>query len=207
MRPTLAAIEVETPHAVTVGLGVWTFIATEILFFGGLFVAYTLYRVNYPHVFAAGAREMELGSGALNTALLLVSSVFMATADRAVRAGRRGWARACLLATLVLGVAFLGIKGLEYRSHVLHRLVPGPGFRPGTDPRLQMYFFLYFAMTGLHAAHMILGLGAILWLLREEALGRISPERPEPVAVVGIYWSFVDCVWLFLFPLFYLPGR
>jgi cytochrome c oxidase subunit 3 len=207
MRPTLAAIEPETPHAVTVSLGIWTFLATEILFFGGLFVAYTLYRFNYPGIFEEGAREMELWSGGLNTALLLTSSLLLGIADRAVRVERRGLLRACLWGAALLGVVFLWLKALEYRSHAEHGLIPGPAFRPGEDPRLQMYFFLYFAMTGLHAVHMIAGVGAIAWLLWQEGSGRIGPERPEPVAVVGIYWGFVDCIWMLLFPLFYLPGR
>ncbi|MGH2518885.1 MAG: cytochrome c oxidase subunit 3, partial [Chloroflexota bacterium] len=192
MRPALAAIEAETPHVVTVSLGIWTFLSTEVLFFGGLFASYALYRCNYPQAFAAGSRTMTLWSGSLNTALLMTCSLFLGIAERSVRVGRRRLLRTCLIATMVLATAFLFLKGREYAEHAMDGLIPGRHFRAGLDPREQLYFFLYFAMTGLHAVHMLVGMVAIGWLLVEEMKGRISPERPEPVAVVAIYWAFVD---------------
>jgi cytochrome c oxidase subunit 3 len=194
-------------HAETVAMGMWAFLATEMLFFGSLILAYTLYRISYPPAFRAGAREMEFGLGTLNTALLLVSSVCIALADRAVRAGRKTLGTGLLVATGVLGAAFLGIKGFEYYTKAVDHLVPGSHFRPGSPPQLQIYFVLYFAMTGLHALHMILGLGAVGWLTVRLRRGTLGPANAEPVAAVGLYWHFVDCVWVLLYPLFYLPGR
>ena len=194
-------------HAETVDLGMWAFLATEMLFFGSLFMAYTLYRVSYPAAFRAGAQDMEFGLGTLNTALLLVSSVCMALADRAVRAGRVRLGTVLLVATGVLGVAFLGIKGFEYHAKAVDGLVPGAHFRAGGAPQLQMFFALYFAMTGLHAIHMILGVGAVIWLIVRLRRGTLSPSNAEPLAAIGLYWHFVDCIWVVLYPLFYLPGR
>jgi len=194
-------------HAVTVDLGMWAFLATEMLFFGSLILAYTLYRVSYPAVFRVGGREMEFGWGTINTALLLISSVCMALADRAVRAGRTRLGFSLLIATGLLGAGFLGIKAFEYHSKFVAHLVPGRNFRAGTSPQLQMFFFLYFAMTGLHALHMILGLGAVTWLIVRLKRGTITSTNAEPLAAVGLYWHFVDCVWVLLYPLFYLPGR
>lgn len=195
--------------SVTNHLGMWTFLATEILFFGGLFVAYAVLRLTYPDAFAAGARTMEFWLGTLNTAVLLTSSLFMAIGDRAVRANRRGLLALCLCATAFLGAVFLGIKAFEYHSKYVHHLIPGRRFQPGAPggAPLQLVMFLYFAMTGLHAAHMVGGLLAVGWLLWLNARRRLSPERAEPVAIVGLYWHFVDCIWVFLYPLFYLPGR
>ena len=202
---TLAARE---DKSVTDHLGMWVFLATEVLFFGGMFLAYALYRHAYPASFRRGAQAMELWAGTLNTALLLTSSLFMAIADRAVRADRRRLVGICLILTALLGAAFLGIKGYEYHEKWVRHLVPGAGFRaPAGDPRTQLFFFLYFAMTGLHALHMIFGLGAVSWLIFLHRRGRLSPARAEPVAITGLYWHFVDCIWIFLYPLFYLVGR
>jgi len=194
----------EAEQSVTNRLGLWVFLATEVLFFGGMFVAYVIYRHTYPEAFRAGARLMEFGLGTTNTAVLLVSSFFMALGDRAARAGDRRQLRRCLLCVATLGVVFLGIKAVEYHSKFADHLVPGPDFS-GTRGPLEIFMTLYFAMTGLHALHMLFGLGAISWLLWRNAGGR--PVPVEPVAMVGLYWHFVDCVWIFLYPLFYLPGR
>lgn len=194
-------------HGETVELGMWAFLATEMLFFGSLILAYTLYRVAYPAVFRAGARDMEFGLGTINTAVLLISSVCMALADRAVRAGRLKLGTGLLVATAVLGAGFLGIKAYEYQAKAVEHLVPGAHFRPGGAPQLQLFFFLYFAMTGLHAIHMVLGLGAVAWLIVRLRRGTLSPTNAEPLAAVGLYWHFVDCIWVILYPLFYLPGR
>jgi len=194
-------------HAETVDLGMWAFLATEMLFFGSLILAYTLFRASYPAAFRAGAKEMEFGLGTINTAVLLVSSVCMALADRAVRAGRLKLGTGLLVATGVLGAVFLGIKGFEYHAKAVDHLIPGHDFRTGTSPQLQLFFFLYFAMTGLHALHMILGLGAVAWLVIRLRRGTLGPTNAEPLAAIGLYWHFVDCVWVLLYPLFYLPGR
>jgi len=202
-----------TPHpeakAVTNQLGMWTFLATEILFFGGLFVVYTLFRLTYPEIFRQGGQSMDFWLGTVNTAVLLTSSLFMALADRAVRANQRALLTRCLALTALLGLVFLGIKAYEYHGKFAEHLVPGPGFRgpPGSGPRLQIFYFLYFAMTGLHALHMLGGLAAVGWLWRLNAQGRLNSGRTEPVVIVGLYWHFVDCIWVFLYPLFYLAGR
>jgi cytochrome c oxidase subunit 3 len=205
-------VERVAPHALarhgeTVDLGMWAFLATEMLFFGSLIVAYTLYRFAYPAVFRAGAHEMEFGLGTINTAVLLISSVFMALADRAVRAGKVRLGTGLLVATGMLGAVFLGIKAFEYHSKAVDHLIPGAHFRPGGPPQLQLFFSLYFAMTGLHAIHMILGLGAVTWLIVRLRRGTLSPSNAEPLAAIGLYWHFVDCIWVVLYPLFYLPGR
>ena len=196
-------------RSVTNHLGMWVFLATEVLFFGGMFVAYTLYRHAYPEIFRQGARSMEFWAGTVNTAVLLLSSFFLAVGDRAVLSGRRRLLGFCLAATWLLGAAFLGIKALEYASKFRAGLVPGPSFRApaGAGPQIQIFFFLYFAMTGLHAVHMIGGLAAVGWLIALHLRGALTPARAEPVAIVGLYWHFVDCIWVFLYPLFYLPGR
>jgi len=187
----------------------WTFLTTEILFFGGFFAAYALFRCAYPEAFRQGGQTMDFWLGTLNTAVLLTSSFFIALGDRAVRANRRRLLTVCLVLTTLLGLAFLVIKGYEYHGKYADHLVPGPHFRAAgsDDPRLQIFFFLYFGMTGLHALHMVAGLVAMGWLLTLNARGRLSPARAEPVAIVGLYWHFVDCVWVFLYPLFYLAGR
>jgi cytochrome c oxidase subunit 3 len=198
MSPATAT---ESEQAITNRLGLWVFLATEVLFFGGMFLAYALYRHTYPAAFQAGARLMEFGLGTANTAVLLTSSFFMALG---ARAGDRRRLRQCLAAAAGLGIVFLVIKAIEYGSKFAAHLVPGPGFAGPHGP-LELFFTLYFAMTGLHAIHMLFGLAAVGWLG-----WRCRGDRPlpvEPVAMVGLYWHFVDCIWVFLYPLFYLAGR
>jgi cytochrome c oxidase subunit 3 len=189
-------------------LGMWTFLATEILFFGGLFACYTIYRWAYPGAFADASRRLDFWIGTGNTAVLLTSSLFMALADLESKAGRPGRVRIHLLVTAFLGVVFLSLKFFEYYQKFIEHLVPGPSFSfPEAPPQSQLFFFLYFAMTGLHAVHMMFGLGAIAWLLRLHQRGRLEPPRSDALPVVGLYWHFVDCVWVFLYPLLYLAGR
>ncbi len=189
-------------------LGMWTFLATEILFFGGLFAAYTIYRWAYPEAFAAGSHKCDFWIGTANTAVLLTSSLFMALADLAAKAGDRRSVRIHLLVTWLLGAAFLALKMVEYHQKYVEHLIPGPHFEfPGAPPQTQLFIFLYFAMTGLHAVHMFFGLGAIGWLLRLNRRGYFTPTRHDPVSIVGLYWHFVDCIWVFLYPLLYLIGR
>lgn len=187
-------------------LGMWAFLATEVLFFGGLFVSYALYRASYPEAFASASRRLDFMIGTINTTVLLTSSLAMATADHAVRADRRRWVRGCLVVTWLLGAVFLGLKGYEYYQKFAEHLVPGPHFGPdgGAAPPEQLFFVLYFAMTGLHALHMVVGLGVITWLIVRARRRSTRPVTVGMVEMAGLYWHFVDCVWVFLYPLLYL---
>lgn len=195
-----------TQRSMAQHLGMWTFIATEILFFGGLFASYAIYRATYPAVFAAGSHRLDFWIGTLNTAVLLTSSLCMALADHAAKLDRRAALRWCLAGTWLLGAIFLGLKFYEYHEKFVEHLVPGAHFLPagGAAPQLQLFFFLYFAMTGLHALHMMVGLGLIYWLWLRAGRGGLSPGHTAPVEMTGLYWHFVDCVWVFLYPLLYL---
>jgi cytochrome c oxidase subunit 3 len=189
--------------------GMWVFLVTEILFFGGLFTAYTVYRNNYAKAFAEASRHLDIGLGTFNTAVLIVSSLTMALAVFSAATGRRKAIIVFLILTMVLGGVFLGVKAVEY-SHKFHdHLVPGPEFRfPGPDARqAEIFYSLYFTMTGLHALHMVIGIGILTALLLQARKGRYTPEYHTPVEVSGLYWHFVDVVWIFLFPLLYLIGR
>ena len=190
-------------------LGMWVFLVTEILFFGGFFLAYTVYRWQYARGFAHASLHMDIVLGAVNTAVLIISSLTMAMAVHSAATGRRRLLLGFLVATIALGFAFLGIKAVEYTDHIRHHLFPGPGFHyPGTDaPAAEMFFSLYFGMTGLHALHMIVGIGIVTTLLVMAYRGRFSPGYYTPIEVSGLYWHFVDIVWIFLFPLLYLIGR
>jgi cytochrome c oxidase subunit III len=193
-------------------LGMWIFLATEVMFFGGLFLAYSVYRLYYPHAFAAGSSLLSVPLGAANTAILLCSSFSMALGVRAAQSGQRRALLSFLVATVVLGAAFLGIKGYEYNHDYREGLVPGGSFHyavaaPGVESRnVELFFVLYFTMTGLHALHMIIGLGVMAVLALNALRGRYSPAYHNPVEMAGLYWHFVDIVWIFLFPLLYLIG-
>ena len=190
-------------------LGMWVFLVTEILFFGGLFTAYTVYRHQYARAFAEASRHLDIALGTFNTVVLIVSSLTMALAVWSAATGRRKAIVVFLVLTMILGGVFLGVKAVEY-SHKFHdHLVPGPGFHfPGPNARpAEIFYSLYFTMTGLHAAHMIIGIGILTVLLLQARKGRYTPEYHTPVEVSGLYWHFVDIVWIFLFPLLYLIGR
>ena len=194
-----------------VRLGMWLFLVTEVMFFGGLFMAYILYRWAYPEAFVAASRRLDVGLGATNTVVLITSSLTMALAVWAAEHGKRRLTSLLLVATIALGAVFLAIKGVEY-SHKIHEgLVPGRSFTfvaEGVDPRhARIFFVLYFAMTGLHAFHMVIGFGILGWLLAKNMRGKILAEYSSPVEVSGLYWHFVDIVWIFLFPLLYLVSR
>jgi cytochrome c oxidase subunit 3 len=190
-------------------LGMWLFLATEILFFGGLFAAYALFRWQYPESFRAGSHELDIALGAVNTAVLIGSSLTMALAVRGAQTGKRRLTAGFLAATMALGLVFLAIKGFEYHhKHVEHH-VPGPTFRfegAGAE-HAQMFFVLYFAMTGLHALHMVIGVGLLAALIPPAMRGAYTPENHNFLEGAGLYWHFVDVVWIFLFPLLYLVGR
>jgi len=190
-------------------LGMWVFLATEILFFGGVFAAYTIYRLRYPQVFAVSSNELDLTLGFVNTLVLICSSFTMATAVYNAQRGNRTWLVVFLTATVILGFVFLGIKAVEYAQKFEHHLIPGHHFSiTGTDPNnAQIFFSLYFAMTGLHALHMIIGAGMMITLIVMAWKGRFSTEYHTPVELGGLYWHFVDIIWIFLFPLLYLLGR
>ncbi len=190
-------------------VGMWVFLVTEIMFFGGVFLAYIIYRSAHPRAFALGSHELDITLGAFNTAVLIASSLTMALAVWAAQLGRRRAIALFLLLTILLGGVFLGVKVVEYGAKFEHHLFPGPEFHfEGPEaPYVEMFFNLYFAMTGLHAAHMVIGIGVLLVVMVLALRGRFSPQNHNLVEGVGLYWHFVDIVWIFLFPLLYLLGR
>jgi cytochrome c oxidase subunit 3 len=189
-------------------LGMWAFLLTEVMFFGGLFVGYTVYRTAYPGGFMAGSQHLDITLGTLNTAVLISSSLTMALAVHAAQVGRRQILVRCLLLTMLLGLTFLGIKGYEYVHKYHQGLVPGIRFSAAGPHATEMEVFLvlYFVMTGLHALHMIIGLGLLAVLVVLAGRGVLSAEYHTPVEAIGLYWHFVDIVWIFLYPLLYLIG-
>lgn len=188
--------------------GMWVFLVTEVLFFGGLFMAYVLYRTWYPDMFVRASHELDLTLGAFNTVVLIGSSLTMALAVHAAQVGNRRAIVLFMILTMVLGAIFLGVKVIEYSQKIEHHLVPGPHFQfpEPWGAKAQLYYSLYFAMTGLHAAHMIIGMGIMTVITIMAAKGRFTPEWYTPVEITGLYWHFVDIVWIFLFPLLYLIG-
>lgn len=190
-------------------LGMWLFLATEVMFFGGLFLAYIVYRTSYPETFNAASRTLNLTLGSINTFALLCSSLTMAMGVRAAQLGHRNRLVLFLAATLVLGTMFLGVKAIEYSGKFHHHLVPGSEFFwEGDFPqRAQLFFVLYFVMTGMHAFHMIIGVVFLAGLLVMSMLGKFGPNRFMGIELFGLYWHFVDIVWVFLFPLLYLIDR
>jgi cytochrome c oxidase subunit III len=190
-------------------LGMWAFLATEVLFFGGMFATYLVYRLWYPDAFTAGSRELVVWAGTTNTAVLITSSLTMALAVHAAQTGQRRLLMVLLVATMALGCVFLGIKAFEYYTEFVEHHVPGAGFQfEGREAaHAQIFFSLYFMMTGLHALHMIIGLGIMSVMLWWSYRRIITPEYYSPIEISGLYWHFVDIVWIFLFPLLYLIGR
>ena len=192
-----------------VSLGMWAFLVTEIMFFGGVFAAYAVCRGLYPDAFSEASNKLNVVLGAVNTAVLICSSLSMAMAVRSTQLGKQKQIVPFLLLTIILGLAFLGIKAFEY-SHKFHEhLFPGTTFHfeGPNSPQAQIFFIFYFAMTGLHAVHMIIGIGLMVWLVVQAKRGRFNAAYNSPVEVSGLYWHFVDIVWIFLFPLLYLISR
>jgi cytochrome c oxidase subunit III len=190
--------------------GMWLFLATEIMMFGALFMAYAVYRLGHPQAFELGSASMNILLGSINTALLITSGFTVALAAHAAQEGLLRPLTWLLVATIVIGFVFLGIKFFEYYSHFREHRAPGVWYesKPNeSDPGgVEMFFVFYYIMTGLHAIHMIIGIGiiAVLWLMT--LAGRFSRVYHSPVLVSALYWGFVDNIWMFLFALFYLPG-
>ena len=203
----------------TATFGMWLFLVTEIMFFGGMFCAYLVYRVLYFNSFGAASTTLNVVYGAVNTGVLICSSLTMALAVHASALGRRNALIMFLILTMILGAVFIGIKGVEYHDKFVEHHVPGPNFHfelegaeaqhfQHVDPHAaEIYFSLYFAMTGLHAIHMIIGFGLLTWLVIAAYRNKFTPEYNSPVEMVGLYWHFVDIVWIYLFPLLYLIDR
>jgi cytochrome c oxidase subunit III len=200
-------------------LGMWIFLATEVMFFGGLFCAYLIYRRMYFGDFGAASKSIDATLGATNTAVLICSSLTVVLAVWAAQIARRTLLIGSLIVTMLLGMVFLGIKAKEYKDKFEEHHVPGASFSfdhvpiPGhpsqyANPRhAEIFFSLYFIMTGLHALHMIIGLGLFAWLLFMAWKGRFTPDYHTPIEIGGLYWHFVDIVWIYLFPLLYLIDR
>ena len=191
-------------------LGMWTFLVTEIMFFGGLFMAYLVYRHQSPQGFQEASHHLNIYWGAANTGILIISSLTMALAVRAAQTSQKPKTQVMwLVSTMILGAGFLGIKAIEYADKFTHHIVPGPHFQwEGLYPKpAEQFYSLYFAMTGLHALHMIIGLGIMTVITVMAWKRQFDHEYYTPVEVAGLYWHFVDIVWIFLFPLLYLIGR
>ncbi|MGA7917700.1 MAG: cytochrome c oxidase subunit 3 [Candidatus Acidiferrales bacterium] len=194
-------------------LGMWVFLVTEIMFFGGLFATYIIYRSMYLDAFEKGSRLLKVDFGASNTAVLIASSLTMALAIHAAQSGKKKSQQILFLVlTLVLGVLFLFLKfNFEWRADYTEHLIPGFGFiiRPewgAAGQHVPMFFLFYFFMTGLHALHMIIGCGILIVLMFMAGRNRFNSEYYAPLEMTGLYWHFVDIVWIFLFPLLYLIG-
>jgi cytochrome c oxidase subunit 3 len=191
-------------------LGMWLFLATEILFFGGLFAGYAQYRYWYPEAFTAGSAHLDVFLGTLNTAVLLTSSLAMALAVRGAQTDDQKSLMRMLLATIALGTVFLVIKAFEYSAKFQHHLVPGSHFsleevpEGATSGQVEIFFSFYFAMTGVHALHMVIGICILSFLVWRAKQGDFGQENFTAVEMTGLYWHLVDIVWVFLFPLLYL---
>jgi cytochrome c oxidase subunit 3 len=200
-------------------LGMWMFLATEILFFGGILLAYWIYRLAYPLEWAIGASLQNRPLGAFNTIVLIISSLTMALAVREAQLGRRKGIALFIILTMIFGGAFIVVKGIEYKAHWDEGLFPGSNWHftghaghpvdPHVLPKLQLFMTFYWGMTALHALHMVIGFGLLLWILWRAWKDHFGPEYYAPVEIMGLYWHFVDIVWIFLFPFLYLihmPG-
>jgi len=200
-------------------LGMWLFLVTEIMFFGGMFCAYLVYRTSHFAALAAGSQTLDIKWGAINTAVLIVSSVTVVLAINAIQHGKPRTTINYLVITVLLGLVFLGIKSIEYTNKFEEHHVPGAGFHftgtfddngkqiPVAENEVQLFFSLYFAMTGMHALHMIIGIGIMTTLAVMTWKGRFSAQYYTPIENAGLYWHLVDIIWIYLFPLLYLISR
>jgi cytochrome c oxidase subunit III len=197
----------------SVMLGMWLFLATEIMFFGGAFAVYTIYRMYFGEAFHHASKTLDAVVGTINTLVLLTSSLTMVLAVDASEKGKRGLTIAYIAATIVLGGIFLGVKSFEYQHkfHELHAPMLGLPFvwehGPATEGGAKMFFGLYFGMTGLHALHMIIGMVILGIFIVHCARAKDVRARSMGLELMGLYWHFVDIVWIFLFPLLYLIDR
>lgn len=180
----------------TATLGLWTFLATEVLLFGGLFAAYVVFRIRYPEMFYEDHLKLDRVLGAVNTVVLICSSLTVALGISAIRKGKQGLLRVFLVLTILLAGAFLAIKYVEYGEKFAH------GLHPGTD----IFFSLYFMLTGLHGLHVLAGMVILSAMFVLAGRGTFSESYHTPVEISGLYWHFVDLVWIYLFPLLYLVG-
>jgi cytochrome c oxidase subunit 3 len=207
-------------------LGMWVFLATEVMFFGALFVGLGAYRSKYPAAFERASEKLNWAIGGINTIVLLVSSLFMVLAVHYAKVGRTRRVVLYLAFTAALGVSFLGFKAYEYYTDYRDNLIPGwrfdenewvapeigrgydaeKGLRPDQVPQVKLFLMFYWIMTGTHALHVTIGIGAVLIMAELARRGRFSPEYYSPVDVTGLYWHFVDTVWIFLLPMLYLLG-
>jgi cytochrome c oxidase subunit 3 len=223
-------------------LGMWIFLSTEILFFGGLFLTYTINRHTYALIFADASRSLDLRLGGFNTVVLIGSSLTMAMSVWSAQLGKKKLVTTFLILTLLLGCVFLGVKAIEYHDKYVEHHIPGASFdiyyclnnpsacnlsgkaledetkeinqateheggQQALNAHSQLFFSLYFGMTGLHALHMVIGAGLLVWLIKQSIAGRFTAQYNTPVENVGLYWHFVDIVWIYLFPLLYLIDR
>jgi cytochrome c oxidase subunit 3 len=189
-------------------MGMWIFIITELMLFGGMFAAFAVFRHWYPVGFTKGSSEMELTMGAVNTAVLICSSLTLSLSEFAIARGKSNRCAWLLLATMILGLLFLGIKFTEYYFHYLDHKLPGYGFQESgpLSAQVQMFFFFYFVMTGLHSIHLLVGIGLLIAMLVPTLAGYFNEGYFTPIRNVSLYWHFVDIIWVFLYAIFYLPG-
>lgn len=203
-----AALPATTPSRdFTASLGMWVFLASEVLFFGGLLFAYAYGRSRWPAGFAAASHETQVVIGTVNTGLLLTSSALVALAAACGELREREhWVPRLLAGACALGLAFLLLKGVEYTKEWHEHLVPGAGFRLRELPGAPLFFVLYFLTTGLHSLHLVIGIAVLaVFAWGSHRRARWAPARR--IEAAGLYWHFVDVVWIFLYPLIYLGGR
>lgn len=206
VRPTDIQFENLDKQAHAVRFGIWVFLASELLLFAGLFALYTAYRTEYAAGFAEGVRHSELTIGTINTSLLIISSYTAASALRAIRRDARRAALGWLGITLALGLAFLALKGLEYSHHAAEGALPGAyyAFRELPGHGGQLFFTLYYFMTGLHVLHLAAAVLVLAWMAWRVSRRKTTAAYHADLEAGVLYWHLVDCIWIFLYPLFYL---
>lgn len=177
-------------------LGMWLFLGTEVMLFGGLFAAYAIFRAKYPELFLESHRELNREMGAINTCVLIFSSMTMAIGVTAIQRGKKGLTSIMLLITILCGIAFGVVKYFEYGAKFSHHIYPDTN----------IFYSLYFMLTGLHMLHVFIGLGILIVILVLNMKGKFNEKYSTPVEMGGLYWHLVDLIWIYLFPLLYLIG-
>lgn len=190
----------------TAKIGMWLFLATEILLFGGLFVGYGIMHMKHPEAFVSAHHHLDRVLGAVNTVVLLVSSWTMVMGVWAAKTNRQGLLKLMLAVTILLALVFLGVKYFEYGHKIHEGLLPGKfySYKGPSVPGEFVFFSFYFMMTGLHGLHIVGGVAALTWVLIRAIKGHFGPEYYTPVDLAGLYWHLVDLIWIYLFPLMYL---